>query len=209
MHRRIRSSAALALIAFATLTLWNGTSLAQVDCASVNMTVAATVSNDPGFVGLYKYTVSGTWDVGRRALSHLDVFFALENCVCVCDPRIFKFPATAGTSNGGTQSGSFCTVSYIGEYLCVGDPSIPDELHSATIKFEPGDGSCEPMTVGSGTWSFYSPFPPAAPQTYPNVVGIKHGLITCLGDLTGQLPVCDCSVPAQPTTWGFMKSIYR
>src|SRR5688500_18461720 len=113
MHRRIRSRAALALFAFATMKLWNDTSLAQVDCASVNMTVTATVSNDPGFVGLYKYTVSGSWDVGRRALSHLDVFLALENCVCVCDPRVFKFPATAGTSNGGTQSGTLCTVSYV------------------------------------------------------------------------------------------------
>jgi hypothetical protein len=178
------------------------------DCALIDVTVSAAISNDPGFVGYYKYTVSGTWDVTRLGLSHLDIFIEMQECACKCDGSLFKFNAPAGTSNGLNSSVGLCTVQYEGEYLCRQDPSIPDEFASPTVKFD-ATGACEPLTVGSGTWYFYSLFPPSPFSVYADAVAIKHGRGTCTGDLRGTLPVCDCSVPAESRTWGQMKVLYR
>jgi hypothetical protein len=181
--------------------------LAVEDCATVSMTVSAQLSNDPGFEGLYKYTVTGSWDVTRFGVSHIDVFLALENLECICDPRVVKFGSPAGTSTGSNENGP-CTSIYTGLYQCMGDPSVPDELHAPTIKFSPGD-ACKPGVTGNGTWSFYSPFPPAPFSVYPDAVAIKHGQGVCTGDLVGQMPMGDCTTPAVPVSWGSMKAMYR
>jgi hypothetical protein len=212
MNRRLTRFVSAAGSCLGILMLLAGTPKAAraqtPDCALINMTVTASVSNDPGFVGLYKYTVVGQWDVGQRALSHLDIFLAFQECACKCDNRIFKFPTYAGTSNG-VNGATSCTVNYLGSYVCKGDPSIPDALKAPTVKFDDNDGACQPLTVGSGSWVFYSPFPPGPFAVYPDAVAIKHGLQTCLGDLKGVLPICDCAVPTLPSTWGHIKSSYR
>ncbi len=177
---------------------------AVVDCPTVNMTVTASLSSDPGFEGLYKYTVTGNWDVTRFGVSHIDFFLALESLECVCDPRVIKFASPAGTSTGVGG----CTVTYTGIYNCMGDPAIPAELRAPAVKFEP-DAGCEPGVLGSGTWTFYSPFPPAPYSSYPDAVAIKHGQDTCLGDLSGQMPNGDCTTPARASSWGQVKAVYR
>ena len=179
------------------------------DCAKVDVTVTAAISNDPGFVGLYKYTVTGTWDVTRFGLSHINLYIQLQNCACVCDNRIFKFAYPAGTSNGMNTTMGLCTATYTGSYLCKPDPSIPSSFGAPLVKFDDAEDGCSAMTVGSGTWSFYSPFPPAPYNVYADAVVIKHGQGVCTGDLKGVLPVCDCSVPAAPSSWGKVKSTYR
>ncbi len=179
------------------------------DCASINMTVTSEVSTDPGFVGMYKYTVTGSWDVTKFGLSHLDIFIALGNCACRCNDQLFKFAYPAGTSNGWNQTTGLCTALYEGEYLCNRDPSIPSALAGPTVKFDTIDNGCSPMTTGSGSWAFYSLFPPAPYTVYADAVAIKHGQGTCTGALSGTLPVCDCTVPATPSTWGHLKSTYR
>jgi hypothetical protein len=179
------------------------------DCVSANMTVTATVSSDPGFVGMWKYCISGSWDVGASpALSHINFYVGLLACECVCDPRVIAFGPSAGTSVGVPDA---CKVNYTGEYLCMGDPSIPAELRTPAVKFEYPDGQgCEPSTSGSGTWCFYSPLPPAPATTYPDGIVIKYGSTgTCTGDLTGQLPSCDCATGARRSTWGSLKILYR
>lgn len=178
------------------------------ECASVAMTVAAQVSTDPGFEGLYRYRVTGVWDISRYGLGHIDFFLALENLACICDPRIVQFPASAGTSSGVNASGS-CVVQYTGRYNCLGDPSIPVELRAPTVKFDAVDASCETSPTGIGTWTFYSPFPPAPFSVYPGGVAIKHGQQVCTGALAGQMPMGDCSTPARASSWGGVKAIYR
>jgi hypothetical protein len=178
------------------------------DCAQVSMTVTATFPNDPGFEGLYKYTVTGCWDVTQFGLSHIDVFLALKNLECICDSRVVKFPDPAGTSNGTSDAGP-CTVNYTGEYNCLGDPTIPAELKAPTVKWNAVDGECQAGVTGCGTWVFYSPFPPAPAANYADAVAIKHGSGVCIGDLFGQLPMGDCTVPTQATSWGSMKAAYR
>ncbi len=178
------------------------------DCASVTMTVSAVVSNDPGFVGLYKYTVTGSWDIQQYGLSHIDFFLTLKELECICDPRVAQFAAPAGTSDGSGLAGP-CTVFYEGKYNCKGDPTVPPELRVPTIKFNALSADCAPGVTGTGTWTFYSPFPPAPYSVDPEGVAIKHGQQVCLGALAGTMPMGDCSTPAESQSWGGVKAIYR
>jgi hypothetical protein len=199
----------LAVLTMAVVAFAASPAAAGVDeCAEVSMTVDATFPNDPGFEGLYKYTVTGCWDVTQFGLSHIDVFLALKTLECICDPNVVKFPVPGGTSDGVGDSGP-CTVNYEGLYFCMGDPSIPAELAAPTVKWNALNGECEPGTEGCGTWVFYSPFPPAPSATHEDAVAIKHGQLVCVGDLTGELPMGDCSTPSRPTSWGSMKVTYR
>jgi hypothetical protein len=182
--------------------------LAVDDCAELSVTVSAQLSTDPGFEGLYKYTVTGSWDVTRFGLSHIDFFLQLKDLECICDPAVVKFGTPAGTSDGVGDEGP-CVVNYEGLYYCMGDPSIPDELQAPTIKFNSINGDCEPGVTGTGTWVFYSPFPPAPFSVDPAGAAIKHGQLVCVGQLAGTMPMGDCSTPTRATSWGQMKASYR
>jgi hypothetical protein len=201
-----RCFATLAVLALSTSP---SSSALAADCVSAAMSVTATVSNDPGFVGLWKYCISGSWNVGAPpALSHINFYAGLQACECVCDPRVIKFDSPAGTSTGDPDN---CKVVYNGEYLCNGDPSIPPELQAPAVKFEYKSEACEPSTSGTGTWCFYSPLPPSPATVHPDAVVIKYGANnSCTGDLTGQLPSCDCQTDVRTKhTWGSLKLIYR
>ncbi len=179
------------------------------DCATVSMNVTVSQPNDPGFEGLYKYTVTGSWDITQFGLSHIDFFLALKNLECICDPRVVRFPAVPGTSTGSSDAGP-CTVLYDGVYNCMGDPTVPQELRAPTVKFNDiGGDACKAGVTGTGTWYFYSPFPPAPYAVYPNGVAIKHGQQVCTGDLAGFMPMGDCTTPAAARSWGGVKAIYR
>ena len=194
-------------LATATLAIAGARVALASDCASVSMTISAAPSTDPNFPNMWKYTVTGSWSVTPRALSHLDFFVALMANECTCAPGVVGFPAVAGTSTGEPEP---CTVEYDGMYLCDGDPTAPSSLNVPTVKYEAKPGqSCEPSTEGSGTWYFYSVFPPAGPSTIPDGVGIKYGSFFCTGPLTGTLPTFDCSTPARPGSWGQLKIRYR
>lgn len=177
-------------------------------CPTMSAHVAVTNAVDPAHVGQYKYTITVTWDVGTHDPSHLDLLIGLNDCACVCDPRLFKFDSPAGTSSGVNGGGS-CTVPYYGEYVCKGDPSIKDTTTGPAIKFNPDETLCSTNETGTGTFIFYSPLPPGPSQVQPNAIAIKHGTDTCYGPLVGPLPVCDCSVPAANASWGMVKDIYR
>ena len=182
-------------------------SITYTPCPTMNAQVVVTSPNDPGFSGLYKYTLTVTWDVGVHDPSHLDILVGLNDCACVCDPRLFKFGSPAGTSTG-VNAGGDCTVPYYAAYACTGDPSI-DGMTGPAIKFSPDESVCSTNETGTGTFVFYSPLPPSPIQVQPNAIAIKHGTDTCYGPLVGSLPVCQCSVPASATTWGRVKDIYR
>jgi hypothetical protein len=179
------------------------------DCASVSMTVTAAVSSDPGFEGLWKYTLSGSWDVGQHALSHLDILLMIENCPILCDAGIFHFASPSGQSTGEDSLGSPCTLFYGGSFLCNGDPSIPPNLREPTVKFQaiPGQ-SCETTTEGSGTWFFYSLLSPGPETLHQDVIVIKHGNSACTGDVTGRLPICETTA-IEENTWGSVKILFR
>lgn len=179
-------------------------------CLSVSMTVTASPSNDPGFEGLWKYTLSGSWDVGQRALSHMDILLMLGDCPNLCDPGLVVFGSPAGLSTGEDSLGVACALEYTGSYLCEGDPSIPPNLREPAAKFEPVNGEgCSSMTEGSGTWIFYSVLPPGEDVLHEDVIVIKHGNQACTGDVSGRLPICVPPTAVEVETWGRVKAIFR
>ena len=203
MRRWLLLSVALAAVAFA-----RPASADIPSCPTLEMTVTAELSSDPGFEGLYKYTVTGCWDVSGSALSHIDFFLQLKDLECICDPRVVKFPTPGGTSDGYGSEGA-CKVTYSGEYNCKGDPTVPSQLNAPTVKFNADEGDCEPGVTGCGSWVFYSPFAPGPYSEDPTGAAIKHGQDVCVGTLKGTMPVADCSTPASPTSWGNVKALYR
>src|SRR5262249_48701586 len=207
--RNVTRSAALAVLGGALFLARPAVSSpVYTPCPQLSAQVVVTTSQDPGFVGLHKYTVTLTWDVGTHDPSHVDVIIGLNDCACVCDPRLFKFATIAGVSTGVNGSGA-CQVPYAGSYLCKGDPSIQDIATGPAIKFTPDETLCSTSESGSGSFVFYSPLPPGASQVASNAIAIKHGTATCYGPLVGPLPICDCSVPTQAASWGKLKDIYR
>ena len=186
--------------------------LQAAPCADVNMTVTASQPNDPGFEGLTKYTISGSWDIGQQqGISHISFLLLLEAaCECVCDTGFLKFASPAGSSTGDDGQGGSCTVHYDGTFACTGDPTIPPD--DAAIKFEViSEEGCESSPSGSGTWCFYSPIPPGPANTYTDAVALKYGTQECFGDLVGVLPDCSfCStVAVDEETWSIIKHLFR
>jgi len=205
--RASRSSGLSALSAALFILAFPPASAAE-RCETMNLTVTASFPNDPGFEGLYRYALGGNWEVWPRALSHFDVFLMFNDCPDICGPGVVVFGDTAGISTGSTVDEAPCyPVFYLGEYLCEGDPSLPEEFQASTVKFEPWEGqSCEPGTVGVGSWRFYSPLPPGPGTTHVDAALIKHGQYVCTGDVTGQLP--GCSVETSRESWGMIKARY-
>ena len=202
MRKLLLLSVALASFALAR------PAVAVDQCPTLNVTVTAQHSADPGFEGLWKYTVTGCWDVSQFGLSHIDFFLQLKDLECICDPRVVQFPTPGGTSDGTSDAGP-CTVTYTGIYNCKGDPTVPAELTAPTIKFDADEGDCEPAVTGCGTWVFYSPFAPGPYTADPEGAAIKHGQQVCVGTLAGTMPMGDCATPATAKSWGGVKAMYR
>jgi hypothetical protein len=202
---------AIGMAFLACLTLVTAPVGAQTECDSLAMTITATFPNDPGFEGLWKYTLHGTWDLGggALALSHINILPELGGCDCICETDLIVFDTPAGTSTGTDGVGAPCLEEYAGEFLCTGDPSVASPLDTkATIKFDALNVNCEPDGSGGGTWCFYTRLSPAGSATFPEGIAIKHGTTTCTGPVTGQMPLCDCNVSVDESTWGQVKQQY-
>ena len=198
----MRPYGAVAFVLFAGLAL-SAASPQFVRAECVSGEVVAEMATEPGYQGLYKYTLTVTWDLDRHDLSHLDFFLELQNCECICDDRFVQFTSPAGQSSDGG-----CVSQYEGDYVCMGDPSLPPSFWSPAVKFEPS-GDCEPGLSGSGTFCFYSPMPPVQNPVDPDGLAIKHGQEICTGSLSGQFPACECALQQETHTWGQVKAFYR
>lgn len=183
-------------------------------CNSLSVNVSAELTNDAGFEGMYKYTITGDWEVSGaeqgQGLSYL--LFSLGTlCPCVCDtqsPPVF-FPNPAGTSTGLDGDDNPCQVVYQAFVECNG---LEDITGDVVIKYEVPDlQNCEPIETGTGTWIFYSTLEPLAANVYPNGMFIKFGETICNGPLSGQLPNCNgcLPVPTDERTWGSTKAIFE
>jgi hypothetical protein len=169
----------------------------------------AWVSDDAGFEGYWKYSMSIGWDVSEysdpaHATSHVSILLGLDNCLDVCKDGYFAYPDTVGA---GTGEGP-CTVYYYLEFDCAGDPTVPDPV--PTIKFEPYPSYCEPDIVGTASVHFYSIAPPDTESTAPAYVWIKFGQYVERGTIEGVLPMCvDITVSTETSAWGAIKSLFR
>ena len=178
-------------------------------CESIEIEVTAEVSIDPGYEGLYKYTISGDWEyVGVGAVSYF-LFSLGAECPCLCDSSISMvyFPNPAGTSTGEDNHGDPCEARYTGAIECSGLLETDD----VALKYEVLGSMCDPMEIGTGTWIVYSTMPPLEWAEYPGAVYVKYGDNICTGTLAGELPDCyDCiPVSIEEKSWGTLKSIYR
>jgi hypothetical protein len=166
----------------------------------------STVSFGTGvFQGYWCYSIDFTWD-SPQSLSNLSNFLGLEGLACACDPGLFVFPSPSGTTTG-EEDGIPCTLTYEGEYLCTGNPSLPPEFAGASaVRWDPVPEPCDAGTTGTGTILFYSLFAPGADEVHPGVLVIKNGLDTIVGDVTGPLPAADCSVDHEFHSLGQIKA---
>jgi hypothetical protein len=176
--------------------------------ACVSGTLSAEISTDPNFPNMYRYCLEINWDLGSHALGHLDIFLQLENCECICDPRFVQFDDPAGSTFSTGNDGN-CLNEYYGDYVCAGDPSLPQLMMGPAVKFEPKPAACDPGLSGTGLLCFYSPMPPGSATIVPGGLAIKHGQDTCIGDLMGVTPSCNCFLQNGVGTWGEVKAQYR
>jgi hypothetical protein len=200
-------SAGVLVVVSIYLALVSAASPAVASCSiSGACSVARNVSY-PG-MGAWQYTLTLTWDTGTRyALSHVDIILTPQNSSCGCQELAasLQFPTPAGTSTGNPNS---CAVTYDWILGCNGDPSI--HLTDLVMKLEPRDSSsCSPGTVGQGTFTFFSEYPPAQIAERNMVLVDKFGQLVCYGQLTGVFPGLPCDpTAAEPSTWGAVKSLY-
>jgi hypothetical protein len=202
----------LTAIAIAILAFSPARVVAQ-SCDSLAFEVTAELSADPGFEGMYKYTLTGYWAVSGveqgSALSNFIISLGIE-CPCLCqEGEEVLFPYPAGTSTGVDDEEEPCDYAeFIGEVQCGGYEDITtDDI----IKFELTEGLCEPVDSGSGTWVLYSTMPPMDPAVFSDAVIMKYGEMFCVGDISGELPDCyDCmTTDASEESWGAIKKKFH
>lgn len=197
----------LALAAIAAATLLHGPA-AGAACLITGSIQAAPNTTQPG-LGAWQYTLSASWDTGTRyALSHLDLLISHQGGSCNCENlgQALHWSSPIGASDG--EPGA-CPVAYEGYLDCTGDPSIG--IDDMLLKFEPvASEDCEPGTTGTGTFAFFSDYPPA-PISEPNLFLVdKYGQLVCYGLLAGVFPGLPCDPTATETgSWGAQKATYR
>lgn len=196
------------LMPMAVLAALAMASPAAADCG-VQMTVTASAATEPGLERLYKYTLAGSWERGMSGPVRVEIGLPVSDCACACDPGILAFTSQAGVVVGQDQSAHLCEMEYSGAYICRRVPSSPPEAQMPSVEFDASASDCRVGTVGSGVWHFYSPFPPAEPATYQNLVVLRMSDSVCAAPVTGQMPLCRCVTAVLPATWGRMKAIYK
>jgi len=180
--------------------------LALPAAALAGVSGTSTVGYGTGeFEGYWCYTITFTWD-SPYSLSNLSNFVGLEGLACACDPGIFVFPDPAGTTTG-YEDGMECTLEYMGEYVCNGNPSLPPELANySAVKWEPNPETCNAGTTGTGTVVFYSLLAPGEDEYHADILVIKGGTETVIGAVTGPLPAADCGVEHEHDSLGQLKA---
>ena len=77
----------LVLLLAGVLIICASANVSALTCDSLSMDVTAELSNDVGFEGMYKYTVTGSWAVSGaeqgEGLSYL-MFSLGAACPCIC-----------------------------------------------------------------------------------------------------------------------------
>jgi len=203
-HRSLTRIATLAICGLAFLALTAAPSAAQVLWGTSTVEIA----DAPGLEGYWLYRMNIEWDtseLGAHGMSHVSFFLELGVCDCACDEGIVTLDSVAGTGAG--EGG--CKLEFLGFYECSGDPSFPSDV--PTVRYEHIESGCDPDKIGAAALHFYSRFGPSAPRVHTGSLGIKAGTITEVGDITGNLPLCECgsSSVSSAATWGQIKSVYR
>lgn len=155
--------------------------------------------------GVWRYSLTMSWDNPKHALSHMDVILDDgNNCTAAQLLEGLNFESPAGTGSGEP----LCMVDY-DVFVESSDPSI--RLSAVLMKLEPRtDGGCEPGTAGTVTVEFRSTFPPAPIQAENLFLVEKFSTDYITGQLTGMFPGFPCNpVAAETVSWSTLKTMYR
>jgi hypothetical protein len=167
-----------------------GLALAAAPAAAGNTihgTSEVEITADPGFAGLYKYTLHLTWDLryGGQHSSHF--YVRMGGLTETCEANTVVFGDPAGTAPGDDQ-GVPCDAAFGGEYFCKDLPWFPHFDQIAFAKFEQLDTDCQLPGEGSGTFSFYTHLAPGIPGEHRYTVGMRQGFSLAIGHIEGPLP---------------------
>jgi len=197
----------LSTILLTVLLIMTSAQFALAQC-DISGNIVASANVDP-MGPTYMYTLTINWDTGTPyALSHMDLLLDTAGGTCSCadfqDAMIWDDPI--GYSDGDPV----CTVNYSGNLECSGDPSIPG-VDGILLKFEPIEGmGCEPGTMGTATFVFYSDLAPAPIDEDILSLVDKFAGNSCFGSLSGDFPSMSCDpVEVQKVEWGSAKGLYR
>jgi len=198
----------MTLLGLVALTL-GASAFAQVSTNPCDISGTIVAAPNPGSGPAWMYTLTLTWDTGSQyALSHMNLVMDAAGGTCTCQDFVdaIDWSDPIGSSDGDPS----CTVDYEGRLQCNGDPSIPG-AEGIMLKFEPIEtGGCEPGTVGSATFVFYSNLAPAPIDEDVLTLVDKYALNSCWGGLSGDFPAMSCDpVSAEDVDWGKAKSLYR
>ncbi len=124
----------------------------------INGIIEADMNPDQNGLGIWKYTLTVTWDTDHHGVSHIDL---LVDDGVNCDGQDLvdglAFEDIVGTSDGDPSG---CTVEYFALLEGNGDATHPD-IDGPIIKFEyVEDQGCEPASTGTAVLCFYSDYPP-------------------------------------------------
>jgi hypothetical protein len=182
--------------------------LAAGQCTTL-CSVEAQPSSDPK-MGDWEYTLTIEWDTGSGLnMDHIDILLDTLPMLraCSCPQLQDGFKATPGDTVGlseSTPGKSF--VYYTAEHLCFGEMG----LEYVILKFYPfGGQNNETGSAGIGTFTIYSDFAPVSVDS-PNLLILDEQENQCSGQVQGDLPGLPCDpVPAEKTSWGIIKSVYK
>ncbi len=190
-----------------TLLVMSSAQIALGQC-DISGTIVASTSADPMDPD-WTYTLTINWDTGSQyALSHMNLLVdsAGGTCTCADFQDALSWDDPIGYSDGDPS----CTVDYLGNLECTGDPSIPG-VDDILLKFEPIEGlGCESGTTGTAVFTFYSDLSPAPVDEEILSLVDKFAGDSCFGSLSGDFPSMACDpVDVDKVEWGSVKSLYR
>lgn len=184
-----------------------GPGLALAEC-SIEGAISAEMTDDP-LLPAYMYSMTISWDMDSpHGLSHLDLIVDMQGGTCDCSDF---YDAISFGMYGGSSDGEYdCTVNYMAEIECQGDPSIPG-VDGILFKFEPIETEgCEPGPTGTGTFVFYSDLAPAPVEEEFVALIDKASQEYCTGSVTGVFPGLACDpVSGDVRSMDSLKSLYR
>jgi hypothetical protein len=183
--------------------------MAMAACELSGHISASENTEDPS-LGAWAYTLDVSWDtMTPYALSHLDLIIDLPGGTCLCSDVAngITFASPGGSTDGVPAP---CTVEYDAFLECSGDPSIPG-VQGILFKWEPIEGEgCEPGPVGTGSFTFYSDFPPYPVTEDMHLLILKANGDSCEGTITGFFPALPCGpVDAKGSSWSGVKGLYE
>jgi hypothetical protein len=202
--------------AFLLVFSLTGVAIACDECVLEGNIEAEWNSEQPD-LGLWKYTMTLTWDTGYYSIDYIMLFLDEldQNCTCEEIEALISFPVPAGNSEAGPDyPDHWHTCDWEGSVECVDNPCLPDR--GIYMRFDPYNCGGNPPDhghpgcCGGGIFFFYSDYPPTDVSVPNMFFKLGEFFDACEGQLTGVFPALPCDpTPSEVDSWGGIKTLYR